>query len=250
MSGGDRAGALVCGFYDLAAGLGGLGWDLRGTGGLLMSDGAVTGAEAEITANERDLELKLTAEKAEVEATLSPRAGTIPLRSPNASPPPGGALEAATCMATVRSAGGGRTLQCRGHLTRWAGDPLEGAGTLRHLAVERGDGSLLLVAARGDAGLAGHGDEQAGGWLLDGEGGSSAFAESLISTQYDAEGRMTRAGLELWPQGEEEAMIRSAATRAAATSLGGIEKEGVSAALLRCMTEGAEGLGSYLLWRG
>jgi hypothetical protein len=135
-------------------------------------------------------------------------------------------------------------------MTRWASDPLEGAGTLRHLAVEGGEGSLLLVAARGDAGSAGHGDEQAAGWLLDGEGGSSAFAESLISTQYDAEGRVTRAGLELWPQGEEEAMIRSAATRAAATRLGGIEKEGVSAALFRCMTEGAEGLGSYLLWRG
>ena len=127
MNSGDRAGALVCGFYDLAAGLGGLGWDLRGTGGLLMRDGTVSDAEAEITGHEGDLELKLTADKAAVEATLSPRAGSIPLRSPNGSPPPGGALEAATCMATVRSASGGRTLQCRGHLTRWAGDPLDGA---------------------------------------------------------------------------------------------------------------------------
>jgi hypothetical protein len=115
--------------------------------------------------------------------------------------------------------------------------------------VEGGEGSLLLVAAHGDAGAAGHGDERTVGWLLDGEGESSAFAESLISTQYDANGRPTRAGLELWPQGEEEAMIRSAATRAAATRLGGVEKDGVSAALLRCTTEGSEGLGSYLIWR-
>jgi hypothetical protein len=250
MSSGDRAGALVCGFYDLAAGLGGLGWDLSGHGGLLMSDGAVTDAEADITDHEGGLELVLDAENAKLDVTLSPLAGTVQLRSPNGSPPPGGPLEAATCTATVRSADRGRTLQCRGHLTRWSGDPLEGAGTLRHLAVEGGEGSLLLVTAQGAAGAAGHGDEQTAGWLLDGEGGSSTFAESLVSTQYDANGQPTRAGLELWPLGEEETMIRSAATRAAATRLGGVDREGVSAALFRCTTEGSQGLGTYLIWRG
>jgi hypothetical protein len=250
MSGGERAGALVCGFSDLAAGLGGLAWELGGTGGLLMSEGAVAEADPEITAQDGSLELGLTTEKAQVEVTLSPRAGTIPLRSADGSPAPGGALEAATCTAAVRSAGGGRTLQCPGHMTRWANDPLEGAGAVRHLAVESGDGTLLVLAAWGAAGADGHGDERTAGWLLDGEGGFSSFAESLISTQYDAQGRLTRAGLELWPHGEEEAMIRSAATRAAATRLGGVEKDGVSAALFRCTTGGSEGLGSYLLWRG
>jgi hypothetical protein len=190
-------------------------------------------------------------EGAEVEAMLVPSPGTVEPRSAEGAEPPGGALEAAICTATIRSKGWGRTFQSPGHLSRWAADPLEGAGLFRHLAVEAAEGSLLLLCSRGAPGAKNHSEEEAAAWLLEPEGGAVTFGEAFLSTQYDEAGRQTRAGLELWPEGEEQT-TRAAATRAAGTRLGGTgaADPGVTAALLRCSTEGTEGLGGYLIWRG
>jgi len=160
-------------------------------------------------------------------------------------------LQAAICTATVRSNGWGRTFQCPGHLSRWASDPLEGTGRFRHLAVDAAEGSLLLLCSGGAPGIDDHGEEEAAAWLLDSEGGITAFGEALLSSQYDDAGRPTRIGVELWPEGEEQT-ARAGATRAAGTRLGGTEaaSPGVTAALFRCSTEGTEGLGRYLIWRG
>jgi hypothetical protein len=235
----------VCGFFDLAAGLGGLAWNLGARGGLLMSDGEVSDAEAEISEEEGAVLLRLATDKAKLEVTIAPRAGALSLVTADGSAPPGGPLEAATCIATLRSEDWGRTLQCPGHLSMWAKDPRDGAGTVRHVAIEGAEGSLLVLTARGAPGAVGHGDEQTGGWLLDGEGGFSAFSEALLSTQYDAQGRQTRVGLELWPDGDDAPPMRAAAIRIGGTGSDG----GVAAALLRCSTEGSDGLGSYLIWR-
>jgi hypothetical protein len=75
------------------------------------------------------------------------------------------------------------------------------------------------------------------------------FEETLISTQYDGDDVPTRIGLELWPE-EAERASRAAATRVAASSLGGVRVGNVWAGLFRCQTDGVLGLGSYLLWRG
>jgi hypothetical protein len=250
MSDGEPA-AIVGGFSDLAAGLSGLAWQLGGSGGLLLGRNEVQEAEVGFFPEDEGIRLEMRSEGAEVEARLAPRPGPVEPRSPGGSEPPGGTLEAAICSATVRSKARGRTFQCPGHLSRWADDPLEGAGRFRHLTVEGAEGSLLLVCSRGDPGAENHGDEEAAAWLLKPEGGAVTFGEALLSTQYDGAGRPTRAGLELWPEGEEQT-TRAAATRAAGTRLGGTEPadEGVTAALLSCSTEGAEGLGGYLIWRG
>jgi hypothetical protein len=248
MSADRSAGAVVCGFSDLASGVGGVGWNLPAPGGLLMSDLKVVAADAELSRADGIVTLGLRAGSEQVEATLAPRADPAELLGADGSDPPGGSLEAAACTATVRSEGGGRALECFGQLSRWAGVPLEGAGIFRHLAVEGADGSLLVLTARGGPGTVAHGDEQAAAWLIDEDGQASSFAEALLSTQYDDQGRHTRVGLELWPSADEEARP----TRAAGTRIGGTEApaSGVAAALFRCSAEGAESLGSYLIWRG
>jgi hypothetical protein len=243
--------AIVCGFSDVAAGVGGLAWGLGGQGGLLLSSNEVQEAEVGISPQGEEVRLEMRTDAAEVEATLTPTVGAVEPRSPDGAEPPGGALEAAICRATIRSKGWGRSFQCPAHLSRWASDPLEGAGRFRHLAVEAAEGSLLLLCSRGDQGAENHSEEKASAWLLDGEGGFSAFDEAMLSTQYRDRGEPTRIGLELWPTGEDQS-VRAAAMRAAGTRLGGTEpaNPGVTAALLRCSTEGTEGLGSYLIWRG
>jgi hypothetical protein len=240
--------ALVCGFSDLSAGLGGLAWELGGRGGLLLSDNAVRKADVNYFQDGEELRVSMTCEGTEVELTLTPSAEEVSLQTPAGAEPPGGPLEARICTATVRSKGWGRTFQCPGHLSRWTADPSEDAGRFRHLAVGGAEGSLLLVCARGEPGAAEHGEEEVAAWLLDSEGGSSGFEEALLSTQYRNGDGPTRVGLELWPQGEDQS-VRAAAMRAAGTRLGGSENEKVSAVLLRCSTEGTEGPGSYLIVR-
>jgi hypothetical protein len=247
----DGPAGIVSGFSDLASGLGGLAWQLGGSGGLLLRNDGVQEAGVGFSSEGEGMRLELRADGAEVEATLAPIVGMAEPRSPDGAEPPGGALEAAICTATVRSKGRGRTVQCPGHISRWAADPLAGAGRFRHLAVEAAEGSLLLLCARGAPGVEHHGDEETAAWLLDREGGISPFDEALLSTQYENDGAPSRIGLELWPAGENQ-NVRAAALRAAGTRLGGTEpaEQGVTATLMSCSTEGAEGLGSYLIWRG
>lgn len=233
--------AFVCGFGDPAAGVGGLAWDLGEPGALLLSDGEVRPATFALEEGGDAATLEVTAEEVTTEATLSPRTAEIPL---------GGDLVGPTvvvCVAEVLPKQGSRTVRCPGQISRWLRDPLEGAGTFRHLAIDAGDESLLVVEARGEPG-ADHGDERTGAWQIRGEDGSR-FEDAFISTQYDGDGDPTRLSLELWPE-EAERASRAAATRVAATSLGGVRVGGAWAGLFRCLTDGTLGLGSYLLWRG
>ena len=77
---------------------------------------------------------------------------------------------------------------------------------------------------------------------------ATPFEDTFISTQYDGGDDPTRLGLELWPE-EAERASRAAATRVAASALGGIRTDSTWAGLFRCHTDGSEGIGSYLLWR-
>jgi hypothetical protein len=244
MSRGKSGGPLVCGFSDMASGLAGLAWELAGGGGLLLNEGEVAAAETEISLEDQTPSLRMKAGSLAVEAGLAPH--TEPVALEPAEGKAATKVRAATCTATVKS--DGRTLQCPGHLSRWDDDPLDGAGTFRHLAIEGPDGSLILLVALGPSGAQGHGEEETFAWTLDPEGGASAFGETFLSTQYDVGGAPTRLGVELWPEGEEQT-VRAAATRPSATRIGGLQDGGLSAALFRSHTDGANGLASYLLWR-
>jgi hypothetical protein len=233
----DARGPLVCGFGDAGTGLGGLAWDLGEPGAVLLSQGEARQGSFALEAGGDDATLEITAGEISVDATLSARTAEIALD---------GGPTASACVAEVRSEGGTHTLECSAQICRWASNPLEGAGTFRTLALEAGEESLLILTARGEPGE-GHGQEQVGGWLIAGED-VTAYEESLISTQYNEAGEPTRFGLELWPQDADQTS-RAAATRVSASLLGGTRVGPVSAGFFRCHTDGAEGLGTYLLWR-
>ncbi len=238
--------ALVCGFADPAGAVAGLCWRLGGeVGGVLLADDAATPAGAELSDEDGGLKLKLSAGGASCQAALLPRPAPVDLDGPDGSPV---GISGAICAAGVEfeHEGNSRSLSCAGHLTRWQGDPLDDSDILRHLSVPLAEDGVVLVVARRPADAREHGEEQTGAWRLDEEGGGEAFAEALLSTQYDDEGRQTRAGLELWPAGGEHETLP---LRAAGTKVDGGEANGVSAAFLNTSSEGRTGLGSYLIWR-
>lgn len=235
---GEAQRPFVCGFGDAAAGIGGLAWDLGEPGALLLMDGRARAATFALEEGGDAATLEISAGDSTIEATLSPRTAEIAVGDR-------GGLTVVVCAADVAGAGS-EASGIRGQISRWSGDPLEGAGTLRHLAIGAGEETLLVAEARGEP-QADHGDERSGASLIRGED-ESRFEETLISTQYDGDGEPTRFGLELWPE-EAERASRAAATRVAASSLGGARIGGTWAGLFRCHTDGTEGLGSYLLWR-
>jgi hypothetical protein len=232
------AGALICGFGDVAGGVGGLAWDLAEPGAVLLSQGEARPATFAIEEGGDAAALEITADDVSLEATLSPRAAEIALED--------GPI-ATACSAEVRPKGGTQTFECTGQICRWARDPLAGAGTFRQITVEASRDALLITVARRQPGAQGHGEEQTGGWLIQGED-AIAFEESLISTQYDGSNDPTRLGIELWPMNADQTS-RAAATRVSGSLLGGARSGATWAGLFRCHVDGAEGIGTYLLWR-
>jgi hypothetical protein len=239
----DAAGAFICGFGDLEAGLGGLAWDLGEPGGLLLDKGEVRPATFALE-HDRDITtVVISADGDSVEATLSPQRTLI--AHPDTENPV--EFKAVACIAEVRSKGERRTFESPGQISRWVGDPLDGAAVLRHLAIGGPTDSLLMATARGAPDAAGHGSEHTIGWLLSAETGAP-YEETLVSTQYDGGGDPTRIGLELWPEDADQSS-RAAATRVSGSLLGGVRAGPVWAGLFRCHADGVASLGSYLLWR-
>jgi hypothetical protein len=233
---------IVCGFGDVAARIGGLAWDLGDPGALLLSEGVVQPGTFAIEEGEGAATLEITAGETVVEASLAFDSEVI-VDADSAHP---AALTVTPGKAEARRKGASGTVDCVGHLSQWQGDQSAGA-TIRHLAIGAGEGSMVLVTGWGPPGAGGHGEESTFGWRFESAGGS-AFQETLVSTQYDAAGEPTRFGLELWPP-EADQTSRAAATRVAGSLLGGVATRGTWAGLFRCHTDGAEGLGSYMLRR-
>ena len=231
--------SVVWAFGDVGAGLGGLAWDRGESGAVLLWEGEAGPGTFAIEEGGDAATLQISAATASVEATLTPRTAELALD---------GGPVATACAAEVRAANAARTFECDGQICRWAGDPLEGAATFRQLTIDAGEDKLLVITARGAPGGSGHGEEDAHGWLIEGEE-VAPYEESLISTQYDGGGALTRMGLELWPP-EADQTSRAAATRVSGSLLGGTSSGAVWAGFFRCHTGDAEGIGSYLLWRG
>jgi hypothetical protein len=238
MSAAERE-SFVCGFGDPAAGVGGLAWDLSEPGALLFSEGEVRPATFALEEGGDAATLEITAGETTIEATLSPRTTDLALGD-------AGAPTVSVCVVDVGPKDGSESVHCPGQISRWSADPLERAGTFRHLAIDAGDESLLVVVAHGEPGEE-HGDERTASWRIRGED-ETRFEDTFVSSQYDAEGAPTRFGLELWPE-EAERASRAAATRVAASPIGGVTAGGAWAGLFRCQTDGILGMGSYLLWR-
>ena len=232
--------AFVLGFAEEAAQIAGLAWSLAGREGALVALGGEL-SEPGSTAS-------MSSESVTVEATVGDRtvtvaAGTGSAHDLFADPPPAGSPSAALGRADVRLSGPDEQLTCAFNLTTWGGDPSGGAGLIRHLSIPAGDGAIVLIAAR-PAGAGDHAAELVSAWQLDPSEDPSPFVEALLSTQYDADGVPTRAGLELWPHDPDAPATRAAGARPLTRS-----SDGVTAALMHTSAEGIPGVGGYLIVR-
>lgn len=236
----DDQKALVCSFGDLASGLGGMAWHLGQAGGIELVENEVRAGSFALEEGGDAATLAISVGDEVLEAVLAPGIGPVPLEPAEGM---GAPLLVTPSSAEVHPRGGGKTVECPGQISRWTTDPLESAGTFRHLTIAGPEGALVVAVAMGEQGAEGHGDERVSAWRVEADGQERHFEEALISTQYDGEGLPTRAGLELWP-GED-----SPPTRIACSLLGGTAAGGLWAGLFRCHTDGTEGLGSYLLRR-
>jgi hypothetical protein len=231
---------FVCGFGDPAAGVAGLVWNLGEPGSAVqIGDEVSWSANFALEEGGDAATLEISGGDTTVEAVLSPRTAQLPLGGE-------GGLTVVVCVAEVTPSEGSESFRCVAQISRWGTDPLEGAGSFRHLAVDAGDESLVIVESRGDPGVE-HGDEATRAWSIRDEE-DSPFEDAFVSTQYDGNGHPTRFGLELWPE-EVERASRAAATRIAASPAGGIGTKNPWAGFYRCQTNGVLGHGSYLLWR-
>jgi hypothetical protein len=114
---------------------------------------------------------------------------------------------------------------------------------LRTVSATFEDGrALALVAARPPE-ASGHGEEVVSAVLTDPDGQPVALAETLLSTQYDADRLIARAGLELWPTDGAYA-LRIAADRSSPPE-GEPSRQTCS---LTLRLSGIEGTGTYSLW--
>ena len=223
--------AFVCGFGDPAAGVGALAWDLGEPGALLLSE--AEGSRAATFALEEGGDaatLEITAER------HGRRGDREPARRPSSRSATQAASRSSSASAEVDRKDGSQSFQCSGQISRWSADPLEGAGTFRHLAIDAGDQSLLVVESRGEPG-AEHGEERTRAWLIQGE-----------------DDEPLRGRLHLDPvrrRGQPDAASASSSgprrpsARAAPRPPGsrphpraGIGREGVWAGLFRCQTDG------------
>lgn len=114
----------------------------------------------------------------------------------------------------------------------------------RSIGIVFADGGLLALSATRPQGAAGHGDESVAAVLCSADGAPVEVSETLLSTEYDAEGVQRRATLELWLDDEDEQPLRGFGTLISAAS---VEHPGLRGriAFFRWSLEGREGLGHY-----
>ncbi len=110
---------------------------------------------------------------------------------------------------------------------------------LRILGAALEDGSLILAAAVREAGANGHADDTIE-VLMTGDEDARRAEETLLSTEYDAAGRIRRLGMEIYPEGEDYP-VRLAADAAGDSS--------DRRATMRVRSDGQAGIGLYEIVR-
>jgi hypothetical protein len=144
---------------------------------------------------------------------------------------------------TVRAAGARRTIDGLGQRGRSWGDADWERIELARTVTAWTDGPTAALTAVRPAGAASHADEATWAALWEPERRLEIDAGRL-STTYDADGHTRRAGLELWPAGEEEWARRGAGEVLCGSSLdlGALR---LDCAFFRWHLEGRAGVGRY-----
>jgi len=118
----------------------------------------------------------------------------------------------------------------------------------RSIGIAFSDGGLLALSAIRPQASSGHGDEQIAAVLCDPDGAPVEVTETLLSTEYGADGVQRRATLELWVDGDEGQPLRGAGTLISSARLDRPGLDG-TIAFFRWSVEGREGLGHYEIVR-
>jgi hypothetical protein len=118
----------------------------------------------------------------------------------------------------------------------------------RSIGIVFSDGGLLALSAVRPPAGEGHGDEQVTTILCGPDGAPTEVSETLLSTEYGADGVQRRVTLELWTDGDEGQPLRGAGTLISAAE---VRNSGTvsDVAFFRWALEGREGLGHYELVR-
>jgi hypothetical protein len=120
-----------------------------------------------------------------------------------------------------------------------AGEPANDRTAVRILSAGLSDGSALVVAAVREADAPGHDSELIAGLVVDAEGAATELEEVLLSTEYDADGRIRRAGLEVYRKGDDYPL------RAAGDALPGAGDTEGAVAHLDFRMDGRQGRATY-----
>jgi hypothetical protein len=118
----------------------------------------------------------------------------------------------------------------------------------RSIGIVFSDGGLLALSAERPPGAGEHGDEQLTTIVCGPDGAPTEVTETLLSTEYGADGIQRRATLELWTDGDVGQPLRGAGTLISAAKVrnpGSVS----DVAFFRWALEGREGLGHYELVR-
>jgi hypothetical protein len=118
----------------------------------------------------------------------------------------------------------------------------------RSIGIAFSDGGLLALSAVRPRTSGEHGSEEVATVLCSPDGAPVEVAETLLSTEYGADGIQRRVTLELWVDGEEGQPLRGAGTLISSTR---VERPGLDGeiAFFRWSVEGREGLGHYEIVR-
>jgi hypothetical protein len=114
----------------------------------------------------------------------------------------------------------------------------------RSIGIVFSDGGLLAVSAVRPSGAAGHGDEAIAAVLCGPDGAPVDVSETLLSSEYGADGVPRRATLELWLDDEDAQPLRGAGTLISSSAVSHPGLTG-TVAFFRWSVEGREGLGHY-----
>jgi len=114
----------------------------------------------------------------------------------------------------------------------------------RSIGIAFADGGLLALSAVRPQGASGHGDERVATVLCSADGAPVEVSETLLSTEYGADGVQRRATLELWLGEEDGQPLRGAGSLISAAEVSHPGLRG-QIAFFRWSLQGRDGLGHY-----
>lgn len=200
-------------------------------------------ADAHLSGGDAETSVRMQLDGASLKLELVPLAAPLALGGEGT-----GAEELTVCriLGELDAGGKAKPISCLGIRSEAGRGDAGDASLTRSIAVAFSDGGILALDATRPPGAETHAEEEIVAAFADPEGIATAFTETLLSTQYDENGRQIRATLELWPEHESAPTPgrRAAGTIVCGTSLM-LGEARLDLAIFRWSMEGTPGLGRY-----